>query len=148
MVMDRINTNILKLLRDGHISIRTIATELGITENTVRSRIKKLEGKCILNITWLIDPEKIPNHTMAILGIKLKNTNSLISDGEKISKLKGVVSVGIVTGRFDIILIALLNDKFTLLNFMTHEISRIKNVLSTETFIVFKNYNLKAPYIL
>ena len=73
---------------------------------------------------------------------------NLIKKGEEFSKLKGVVSVGIVTGQFDLILIVLLNDNFGLLEFITKEVSKIGDVLSTETFIVYRNYNFKVPYVL
>jgi Lrp/AsnC family transcriptional regulator for asnA, asnC and gidA len=84
---------------------------------------------------------------MTFVGVKLKNMN-LVKRGNEFSKLKGVVSVGVVTGQFDLILIVLLNDDFSLLDFLTKEVSKIKDVLSTETFVVYKTYNLKVPYIL
>ena len=101
----------------------------------------------ILDITGVIDPEKMDNHFLAIVGVKLKNMN-LVKKGQEFSKLKGVVSVGIVTGQFDLILIVLLNDNFSLLEFLTKEVSKIRDVFSTETFVVYKTFNLKVPYIL
>jgi Lrp/AsnC family transcriptional regulator for asnA, asnC and gidA len=73
---------------------------------------------------------------------------NLVKKGEEFSKLKGVICVGVVTGQFDLILIVLLNDDFSLLEFLTKEVSKISNILSTETFVVYKNYNLKVPYVL
>jgi Lrp/AsnC family transcriptional regulator for asnA, asnC and gidA len=54
----------------------------------------------------------------------------------------------VVTGRFDLILTVLLNNKFGLHEFYTQEVSKIKDVMSTETFVVYKNYNWKVPYCL
>jgi Lrp/AsnC family transcriptional regulator for asnA, asnC and gidA len=73
---------------------------------------------------------------------------NLVKKGEEFSMLRGVVSVGIVTGQFDLILIVLLNDNFSLLEFLTKEVSKIKDVYSTETFIVYRTFNLKVPYVL
>ena len=87
------------------------------------------------------------DHFLTIVGVKLKNMN-LVKKGEEFSKLKGVICVGVVTGQFDLILIVLLNDDFSLLEFLTKEVSKISNILSTETFVVYKNYNLKVPYVL
>jgi Lrp/AsnC family transcriptional regulator for asnA, asnC and gidA len=59
----------------------------------------------------------------------------------------GVVSVSVVTGRFDLILVVLLKEGFGLLEFYTEEVSRLEGVQSVETFVVYKSYNVKVPYI-
>jgi len=82
-----------------------------------------------------------------VVGVKLK-TMDLVKKGEEFSKLKGVVAVSVVTGRYDLMLLVLLNDAFGLLEFYTEEVSKIKDVQSVETFVVYKSYNLKVPYIL
>lgn len=147
MKIDEINKKIIRELRDGRRSYGEIAKKLSITPNTVRGRVKKLLANGILEITGLIDPEKMDDHFLAIVGVKLKNMN-LVKKGEEFKKLKGVVSVGIVTGQFDLIITVLLNNNFGLLEFITKEVSKVSEVLSTETFVVYKTYNLKAPYIL
>ena len=147
MKIDKVNRNIIRQLRNGRKSFDEISKELSITPNTVRAHVKRLIADKVLDITGVIDPEKINNHFLAIIGVKLKNMN-LAKKGEEFSKLKGVISVGVVTGQFDLILIVLLNDNFSLLDFLTKEVSKISNILSTETFVVYKNYNLKVPYVL
>ena len=94
-----------------------------------------------------MDPEAIQGHRAVMVGVKLK-TMHLVKKGEEFSKLKGVVSVSVVTGRYDLILVVLLNAGFDLLEFYTKEISKIEDVQSVETFVVYKGYNLKVPYIL
>ena len=82
-----------------------------------------------------------------MVGVKLASMD-LVKKGEEISKLRGVVSVAVVTGRFDLILTVLLKDGFGLLEFYTEEMVRVEDVRSVETFVVYKGYNLKVPYIL
>jgi Lrp/AsnC family transcriptional regulator for asnA, asnC and gidA len=147
MKIDGINKNIIRQLLDGRKSFGDIAKKLSITPNTVRSRVKKLLNNGILDIAGVIDPGKIDNHFLAMVGVKLKNMN-LVKKGEEFSKLKGVISVGVVTGQFDLILIVLLNEDLGLLEFLTNEVSKIKDVYSTETFVVYKGFNLKVPYVL
>jgi Lrp/AsnC family transcriptional regulator for asnA, asnC and gidA len=147
MKIDEINRKIIRQLRNGRKSFDEIAKELSITPNTVRARVKKLMANGFLDITGVVDPEKIENHFLVIVGVKLKNMN-LVKKGEEFKKLKGVVSVGIVTGQFDLILTVLLNNDFSLLDFLTKEVSKVTDVLSTETFVVYKTYNLKVPYVL
>lgn len=65
------------------------------------------------------------------------------------SHLAGVVSVAVLTGRHDLILTVLLNEEFGLLDFYTNEFSKCHDrVSSIETFIVYKGFSLKVPYIL
>ena len=145
MNMDEISLQIIKYLRDGRKSFGEIGKNLSITTNTVRTRVKKLMKKGILEIIGSIDPEEIDNHFLVIVGVKLK-TMRLVDKGEEFSRLKGVVSVAVVTGRFDLILTVLLNDEFGLHEFYTQEVSKIKDVMSTETFVVYKSYSWKVPY--
>ncbi len=147
ITMDEISVAIIKHLRDGRKSFKKIADELGVSENTVRARVSKLEDEGFLEIAGLVEPEAIPGHKVVIVGIKLK-TMELVKKGEEFSKLKGVVSVSVVTGRYDLMLVVFLNEEFGLLEFYTEEVARLKDVQSVETFVVYKGYNMKIPYIL
>jgi Lrp/AsnC family transcriptional regulator for asnA, asnC and gidA len=147
MKIDQTNIDIIKHLRNGRKSFKEIADDLLITENTVRSRVNQLVQEGVLSITGLIDPDKVPGHRLVLVGIKL-DTMNLVNKGEEFSRLKGVVSVSVVTGRYDLILTAVLNEDFGLLEFYTQEVARIEEVASAETFVVYKGYNNRVPYIL
>ena len=147
MKMDQINIDIIKHLKTGRKPYKKIADDLSITENTVRSRVNKLMEEGILAITGRVDAEAIPGHRVVMIGVKLASMD-LVKKGEEISKLRGVVSVAVVTGRFDLILVVLLREGFGLLEFYTEEMVRVEEVRSVETFVVYKGYNLKVPYIL
>ena len=147
MKIDETNLAIIKHLRQGRRSFKKISEDLDITENTVRARVNKLTEEGVLEISGLVDVESIPGHRVVMVGVKLATMN-LVKKGKEFSKLKGVVSVSVVTGRFDLILIVLINEGFGLLEFYTEEVSRIKMVQSVETFVIYKSYNLKIPYIL
>ena len=147
MKIDQTNIGIIRHLRDGRKSYKEIADDLSITENTVRSRVQQMSQEGVLSITGLIDPEKVPGHRVVLVGIKL-NTMNLVKKGEEFSRLKGVVSVAVVTGRYDLILTVLLREDFGLLEFYTREVDRVDEVSSAETFVVYKGYNLEVPYIL
>lgn len=147
MKLDKINISILKELRDGRKSFKEIAEKLAVSENTIRSRVSKLVETGILTITGLVNPELIPGHKVAMVGVKL-NTMDLVNKGKELSKLRGVVSACAVTGRFDLMLIVFLKESFGLLEFYTNEVAKISGIQSVETFVVYKNYNLNVPYII
>jgi Lrp/AsnC family transcriptional regulator for asnA, asnC and gidA len=147
MNLDQANLTIIKHLRNGRKSYKKIAEELSLSENTVRSRVHKMIREGILEINGVLDAQAVEGHRVVMVGVKLK-TMDLVNKGEAFSKLKGVVSVSVVTGRFDLILIVLLRRGFGLLEFYTEEVSQIRDVQSVETFVVYKSYNLKVPYVL
>ncbi len=147
MKIDDQTIAIAQHLRDGRTSLKSIATALDLSENTVRARVNRLREEGVLDICGLVDPEALPGHCTVIVGVKLA-TMDLVKKGQDFSQLRGVVSVSVVTGRFDLILVVLLKEGFSLLEFYTEEVARVEGVQSVETFVVYKAYNLKVPYIL
>jgi Lrp/AsnC family transcriptional regulator for asnA, asnC and gidA len=147
MNIDPTNLSIIKHLRDGRKSYKKIAEDLSLSENTVRTRVNKLIDEGVLEIAGVVDAEAVSDHRIVIVGVKL-STMELVKKGEEFSRLKGVISVSVVTGRFDLILVVLLKPGFGLLEFYTEEVSRLKDVQSVETFVVYKSYNFKVPYVL
>lgn len=142
--MDEINISIINHLRDGRVPFKKIADDLKVSEGTVRARVKKLQEDGILEITGLVDPESIPDKYLVMVGVKLKDMD-LVSKGEEFSKLRGVISVCVVTGRFDLIVTVMLKKQFGMLEFYTEEVSQIENVRSVETFVIYKSFDLKVP---
>ncbi|MCP3944392.1 MAG: Lrp/AsnC family transcriptional regulator [Desulfobacteraceae bacterium] len=146
MKIDKTNIDIIRELKEGKKSFKKIADKLAITENTVRSRVNRLQDEGVLEICGLVDPATLPGHRTGIIGIKLSKMN-LVEKGEEISKLRGVISTSVVTGRYDLIIMVLFKKGFGLLEFYTEEISKIDDISAVETFVVYKSYNLKVPYI-
>ena len=145
--IDETDIEIIRHLQDGRKSFKRIAEDLSLAENTVRSRVTKLIDNGILQITGSVVPGAIPGHSVVFIGVKLQSMD-LVKKGKEISRLKGVVSVSVVTGQYDLILVVLLKEGFSLLEFYTEQMSRIKGIRSVETFVVYKDYNFRAPYIL
>jgi len=141
--MDTTDIAIIKELKDGRISFKTIAKGLGLAEGTVRTRVKRLGKDGVLDISGLVDPEALPDHSVVMIGIRVKDMD-LVKKGEEFSKLRGVISVSVVTGRFDLILTVMLQKGFGILEFYTEEASKIDKVQSVETFVIYKSFNLKV----
>jgi len=145
--IDETNLAIIQELKAQSPSFRTIAENLNVTENTVRSRVRRMQEAGILEINGRVDIEAVPQHQLVIIGIKL-NTTDLFQKGDEFSQLRGVVSVSVVTGRYDLIAVVLFNDDYSLQELYTEELSKIDGVQSLETFVAYKNFNLKIPYVL
>lgn len=147
--IDDTNKAIIKQLQDGRKPFSAIAEELGITENTVRARVNKLVDEGVLSISGEIDPEKIPGLEVVFMGIKL-STMDLQEKAKEFLNLRGVVSVAVVTGRYDLIaqLVLCEEENLSLLQFFSSELKKVSDVLSVETYVVYRSFNLRVPYIL
>ncbi len=141
--MDATDLTIINKLKDGRLSFKTIARDLGLAEGTVRTRVKRLRKDGLLDITGLVDPEALPDHSVVMIGIRVKDMD-LVKKGQEFSRLKGVISVAVVTGRFDLILTVMLKKGFGILEFYTEEASKVDKVQSVETFVVYKSFNMKV----
>ena len=106
---------------------------------------------------WLIEPgslklegEELGEASAVVQALRKQNiqVTSVREKGKEISKLKGVVSVSVVTGQYDLIAVVLLKEGFGLLEFYTEHMSRVKGIQNVETFVVYKDYNFRVPYIL
>lgn len=144
MKLDEINISIINHLKDGRIPFKKIADDLHVAEGTIRARVKKLQEEGVLEIAGLVDPEAIPDKYLVMVGVKLKDMD-LVAKGEEFSRLRGVTSVCVVTGRFDLMLMVMLKREFGMVEFYTEEVAKIDNVRSVETFVVYKSFNLKVP---
>jgi len=116
MKIDEINVSIINHLRDGRIPFKKIAEELGVSEGTIRSRVKKLQEEGVLEITGLINPDALPDKYVVMVGVRLKDMD-LVKKAEEFSTLNGVISVCVVTGRFDLMLTVMLKKEFGMLEF-------------------------------
>lgn len=150
MKLDETNKAIIKyLIKDGKTPYSQIAHDLGITENTVRSRVNQMLKEKVLSVSGLIDPQKVSDMQVVIIGVKLR-TMDLEKKAEEFLKLKGVTSAVVVTGRFDLLvnLVTSAEDDHSLLNFFKYELSKVQDVADVETFVVYQSHNYKIPYML
>jgi Lrp/AsnC family transcriptional regulator, regulator for asnA, asnC and gidA len=149
MKIDEMNIAIIKQLRDGRKSYSAIAEELSVTENTVRSRVNRLVEERVLEFAGLVDPEALPGVQIVIMGVKLK-TMDLGRKAKEFTRLKGVISAAVITGRYDLLVHVILNEdeNYSLLDFFTKELVKIAEIQDVETFVVYQSYGLKVPYIL
>ncbi len=147
--MDETNKAIIRQLCDGRKPFSAIAEELDITENTVRSRVNKLIEKGVLQISGLVNPEMIPGLQVVMMGVKLK-TLDLERKAKEFSELRGVISVAVVTGRYDLFVQLVLSEDegLSLLEFFKYELDKITEISDVETYVVYQSHNFRIPFIL
>jgi len=143
--MNTIDLKIMSILgENSRLSNREIARRIGITEGTVRNRLKKLINRGVLKTSALVNIEAFPELYIAFVGVKIDGRH-LTECAEKVEKLQSVLTTMIVTGRYDLFAVVLANSHQTLVDFVTNQLSHIPGVKDSETFVVLKNIDQWIP---
>lgn len=144
MQPDATDWKIIEILRKGAVPNNAIASQLGISEGTVRGRLKKLREAGILQVRALINPEVLENKQLALVALRVTESRLLDRKAEEVSKLRDVLSVSITSGRYDLIAEVLVDSNRGLVRFLTEQLSAVEGVLSSESFLMLKSY---AKYV-
>ncbi|MFP4638489.1 MAG: Lrp/AsnC family transcriptional regulator, partial [Spirochaetaceae bacterium] len=74
---DKTDWHIIDLVRSGVVSNSAIAAELGLSEGTVRQRIKRMKESGVLAFRGLIDPDVLTNRQLTLIGANVAETRLL-----------------------------------------------------------------------
>ncbi|WP_304223256.1 Lrp/AsnC family transcriptional regulator [Gracilinema caldarium] len=141
MELDTTDWNIINILKEGYENNNTIARALGLSEGTIRSRIKRLREAGVMQIRALINPEVLDNKQLALVAMRVAESRLLETKAEEVSRLPNVLSVSIASGRYDLIAEVLVDSNRGLVRFLTEELSGVEGVVSSESFLMLKSYN-------
>ncbi len=140
MQPDKLDWKIINILSKKHIPNSAIAQKLNVSEGTIRQRLKRLQNNGVLKIRALRDPNTLENQQLAVIAATLMEAKLLDCKAQEISKLRNVISVSIVSGRYDILIEVLVESNRGLVNFLTEKLSAIEGISKTETFLILKSY--------
>ncbi len=141
MQPDDTDWKIISILKRGDVPNNTIARKLGVSEGTVRARLKRLKEAGILQVRALINPDVLANKQLVIVAVRVAESKLLERKAEELAGLENVLSVSIASGRYDLIAEVLLDSNRGLVRFLTEELSTIEGILASESFIMLKSYN-------
>ncbi len=144
MHLDELSRAVLVHLCDGRKSFKKIADIVGVSENTVKTRVRRMQESGLLNISAFINPDQLENAYLIYMGVSLRRCN-YTDVAQRVSKLKSVTSVAIVTGRYDLMVTVLLKEHDNLLDFIQEELNDIEEIEHLESFVSHRGFNLSAP---
>ena len=134
------NKIISQLQKDGRMSYKNIAKELGVSEGTIRFRSKRMIKHNILKITATINPFIFDNCIVAMVGMQLEKRNHRkIMD--QLEKIAGVISICNTTGGYDLMVEVFFDSRNDLNRFLIDDLSRIDGIRSTVTFVYLEARN-------
>ena len=133
--MDELDRKFIALLQmDGRASNAKIAREVGVSEGTVRRRLRKLLDDDIVRVVAVPNLEKLGFSTTALIGLQ---TGPGKSDevAEALVDLREAHYVSVTTGAYDVFLWVGLESAESLGQFLRNKIGNIQSVQRTETFV-------------
>mgnify|MGYP001124085256 CR=1 FL=1 len=133
--MDNLDTKIVSILqKDGRASNAGIAREVGVSEGTVRRRLKRLIDEQLINVVALLDPSRMGYSSEAIVGIQV-DPDKIDESAEVIANLDEVSWVVVTTGTFDVFAWIAVQSSEGLGNFLRNKLAAVEGVRRTETFV-------------
>jgi DNA-binding Lrp family transcriptional regulator len=146
-LLDDLDRQLIAILsQDARISNRKIATDLGVTEGTVRGRIKRLQQDRLIAFTAITSFGLERATKLAFVGVQAEVEN-VARIARDIADLSGVNGVLITMGRFNILAICLFSDLEELHNIASDQILAIPGVHHVETSIAVKTVKYNARVV-
>ena len=137
----------LALRENGRRAYRDIAREVGVSEGTVRSRVRKLEHLGALRFLAFVDPMRLGNSVLALMLVRVEGSSqSAIVDA--LTSWSETTYVSSLAGRADIYAQLICSDSDALGELITRT-RALPGVIETETMLelgVHKfTYSHEAP---
>lgn len=142
--LDDLDRQLIELLaKDARVSNRRIATELGVTEGTVRGRIKRLQQDGLISFTAITGLQMARKSQLAFIRVQaeVEHTREI---ARKISELPPVNAVLVSMGSFNIIAMTLFEELDELVEIASDQILAIPGVHHVETSIAVKTMKYNA----
>lgn len=141
MQPDTLDWKIMDLLRKEHWNNNALARKLNVSEGTIRQRLKRLKDHEVLRVRGQINPDILEDQQLALIGVNLSDAKMLEAKAQEVVDLPHVLSVSIVSGRYDIMIELLVNSNKGLVDFLTKHLSTVDGLHSSETFLMLKSYH-------
>ena len=117
-----------RLSRDARVSNREIAEQLGVTEGTVRARVKRMEEEKLIRITAVTNIDRFKDAALAYIWIEVERSGQTKAVAEQLAGITELGFVGVMLGRSDILAITMGRNAEHLAEFLHQRISVVEGV--------------------
>lgn len=141
-MLDKIDRAIIAYLQyDGRMPYTQIAAQLGITEGTVRRRVKQLSEDGLLQIVAIVEPQELGWNEAALIGISTQS-NRINQVADAIAELPEVTYLFQVAGDFDLMAEVYCRDREHFVSFLNNKLQQVPGVERTQSFMILKMHKL------
>jgi len=134
-MIDKFDRKLIEeLQKDGRESYTELASKLGVTEGTVRKRVKNLVDKGVMKIVAVPNVSELGYKLISFIGMQVKMVD-LRKVADALAKKANVCHLAFVAGRYDLMVLVVSRSHKELSDFIEKEISTIPSILRTETFV-------------
>jgi Lrp/AsnC family transcriptional regulator for asnA, asnC and gidA len=132
--LDRVDRQIVaRLGEDARTSNRQIAEEIGVTEGTVRSRIKRMQEDKQIRITAVTNIDRYRGAAIAYVWVEVERSEQAEQVARQMADLKEFGFVGLMMGRHDILGITMVRNTEHLARFVHRNVSSLDGVRRVES---------------
>jgi DNA-binding Lrp family transcriptional regulator len=147
--LDDLDRQLIDLLAlDARVSNRKIATELGVTEGTVRGRIKRLQQDKLISFTAVTGLQMAHKSRLAFIYVQaeVERTREV---AKAIAAIEPINAVLVTLGQFNILAMCLFDELDDLVEVASDRILSLPGVHHVETSIAVKTvkYNARVAKI-
>lgn len=136
--LDGLDHSLIAILsKDARLSNRKIASELGVTEGTVRGRIKRLQQDRLIAFTAITSPDLHEENQLAFIGV-LADVDKVRDIAKAVAELPCISGVLITMGRFNIFAISLFDELENLYTTASETILSMPGVHHVETSVAVR----------
>lgn len=142
--LDSLDRQLIDILsRDARVSNRKIAADLGVTEGTVRGRIKRLQQDGLIAFTAITGFEMAQKSRLAFINVQA-DVDRVREVAAQISELPHINAVLLTMGPFNITAMCLFEELDTLVHIASDKILALDGVHHVETSIAVKTIKYNA----
>lgn len=136
MKIDETDRKIISLLQeDARQSNAAIARLIGVSEATIRRRVKIMVDDGTLSIRAVPNPAKFGMNTTAMIGIDVQ-PDMLDKVADSLCQRDEVGFLGVSTGRYDLVTWCLVRNLEELRNFLEGYLAKLPGIRKTETLVL------------
>ena len=132
--LDEVDRAIVSALAgDARVSNGQVAEELGVTEGTVRARIKRMEEEKLIRITAVTNIDRFADATLAYIWIEVERSDQTRAVAQTLAAIPELGFVGVMLGRSDILAITMVRNTEHLAEFVHERINSIPGVRRSDS---------------
>lgn len=124
---------VAQLSRDARVSNSQIAGELGVTEGTVRARIKRMEEEKLIRLTAVTNIDRFGDALLAYIWVEVERSDRTRGVASALAEVPELGFVGVMLGRSDILAITMVRNTEHLAEFVHKHITVIDGVRRTDS---------------